>query len=595
MPPRTGPQSLPEMTDPNPTVPDAAAASAPSGPDTPPAKLLRRLAAPVTARLSRGAALSLTAALIWPAQAALVALVIGGLVAPEGPALGVWPGAAGFLGLAVLRAALDAASQSATQSAARDLVASVRTRLITAAAHQGAGGSAALPAAEAASLAAEKAALLGPWAARYQPASLRARVAPLVLAGLALTQSWVVAGILVVAGPLIPLFMALVGMAAEEISRRQMTEIGSLSRLAIDRIAAITDLRLLGATGRAEADLARASGDLRVRTMAVLRIAFLSSTVLELFSALGVALVAVYVGFALLGEIPFGTWGAGMGAAQGIFLLMIAPDFFQPLRDLAAAWHDRASALAVAADLAEAEARIAAGGTLPGAGGRGTPLGAAPLSWRGLAVAPGPGATPLVFPDGRVEPGEAVALTGPSGAGKTTCLAALAGLVPHDAGEIRRGETRLGEATAEDWRADLGWVPQMPRFPDAPLAEAVALGRTGDLRAALAAARAEEIVAALPGGLDARLGDYGGGVSGGEARRLAIARAHLAAPRIVLADEPTADLDAATARAVTEGLMALRAQGATLIVATHDPALIAAMDREIALAPPFGQPQEGAA
>ena len=145
------------------------------------------------------------------------------------------------------------------------------------------------------------------------------------------------------------------------------------------------------------------------------------------------------------------------------------------------------------------------------------------------------------------------------------------------------GATPLTPDTAEDWRAGLAWVPQLPRFPDAPLAEAIALGRPGDLAAALRAARAESIIAALPGGLAARLGDFGGGISGGEARRLAVARAHLASPRIVLADEPTADLDPETARAVTEGLLALRARGAALLVATHDPALIAAMDRVITL------------
>lgn len=572
---------------PAPLTPDAAPVAPPDAPERAarPAAALARLIAPVAPRLARAAGLSVAGALIWPAQAALVALVIGGLVAPEGPALDVLTGAGGFAALAGLRALLDLGAQRAGAQAARDLVLALRLRLIAAAARQGAGPAASLPAAEAASLVAEKAALLGPYAARYHPAALRARIVPVVLLALAASQSWIVALILLVAGPLIPLFMALVGMAAEQASRRQMTEIASLSRLAVDRIAAITDLRLLGAGLRAEQDLARAADGLRTRTMAVLRIAFLSSTVLELFSALGVALVAVYVGFALLGEIPFGTWGGGMGAAQGVFLLMIAPEVFQPLRDLAAAWHDRAAALAVAAELTEAEARITAGGALLGAGGAGRPLPAGEIRWRGLSVAPGPGAAPLALPDATLAPGEAVALTGPSGAGKTTCLAALAGLVPHR-GDIRWGEVALDEASAADWRAGLAFVPQLPRFPDAPLGLAVALGRPGDLAAALTAARAEAIIATLPGGLDARLGDLGGGVSGGEARRLAVARAHLAAPRLVLADEPTADLDPETARAVTEGLLALRARGATLIVATHDPALIAALDREIALPPP---------
>jgi ATP-binding cassette subfamily C protein CydD len=167
--------------------------------------------------------------------------------------------------------------------------------------------------------------------------------------------------------------------------------------------------------------------------------------------------------------------------------------------------------------------------------------------------------------------------------GKTTLLAALAGLIRADAGQIRWGDTVLDDTSAEAIRAGLAWVPQSPRFPDAPLAEAIALGQPGDLGAALAAARAQGIVATLPDGLQTRLGDLGGGVSGGEARRLALARAYLVRPHLVLADEPTADLDAVTAQAVTEGLLALRAQGAALLIATHDPALIAALDRDIAL------------
>lgn len=549
--------------------------------ETPTARLAQ-LAAPVAPALRRASALSVLASLIWPLQAALVAAALGGLVAPAGVSLPPLWAAFGFLALAGLRAGLDTLAQAAAQRAARDLVAQTRDRLLAAACLQRAGGAALSPA-ELAALVAEKAATLGPWASRYAPAMARTRWVPLILLALAATQSWAAALILLIAGPLIPLFMALVGMAAEAASRDQMAEIGALNRLAIDRIAAITDLRLLGAGARAQDDLARASDDLRSRTMAVLRIAFLSSTVLELFSALGVALVAVFVGFSLLGEIGFGTWGGQMTPVQGVFLLMIAPEFFQPLRDLAAAWHDRAAALAVASELTGAEAAMAEAGRILGHGAPARPLPATPLHWHGLRLSPGPDAPARPFPDGHIAPGEAVALTGPSGVGKTTLLTALAGLARPAAGQIRWGDTVLDDSSAEAIRAGLAWVPQSPRFPDAPLAEAIALDRPGDLGAALAAARAEGIVAALPDGLQTRLGDLGGGVSGGEARRLAVARAHLRHPHLVLADEPTADLDAVTAQAVTEGLLALRAQGAALLIATHDPALIAALDREIAL------------
>ncbi|RWR46512.1 ATP-binding cassette domain-containing protein [Sinirhodobacter ferrireducens] len=543
---------------------------------------LTRLAAPAAPALGRAGALSALAELLWAAQAALVALALGGLISGT-ERLSPLAAAAGFLALAALRALLEARAGALAQRAATALVESTRHRLIGAAARQDARARSPAPA-ELASLAAEKVAMLAPWAARYSPAMARVRIVPLVLLALTLPFSWAAALVLLVAGPLIPVFMALVGMAARDASERQMAEIGTLNTLLVDRIAAVADLRLLGAEARAGADLAAASDDLRTRTMRVLAVAFLSSTVLELFSALGVAMVAVYVGFALLGELTFGSWG-GLSPEAGIFLLMIAPEFFQPLRDLAAAWHDRASALAVAGEIEAAEAAIAASGTLLGQGAPAAALPPAPFRWHGLVLSPGPGAALLGPPDGAVQPGEALAIAGPSGVGKTTLLAALAGLIRPEAGEIRWGETVLSDSTADAIRAGIGWLPQAPRFIDAPLGEALMLGRTGDLDAALTAAQAQGIVAALPGGLSTRLGDLGGGVSGGEARRLMIARAHAAKASLILADEPTADLDPETAQAVLTGLLALRATGAALIVASHDPAVLGAMDRVLPMTP----------
>jgi thiol reductant ABC exporter, CydD subunit len=548
-----------------------------------PKTILNRIAAPVSGKLRAAGWIGVAAALVWPAQAALVGLVLGNLVAPGvSPPLSPLAGAAGFVALALLRIVLDWISQKLSADAAEIVLREARGKLITRSLRQ-ASGAAALSPAELASLAAEKLAALGPWATRYQPAFLRAKFVPLAFLLLAATQSWAAACILLIAGPLIPVFMALVGMAAQEASEKQMVEIGSLNKLLIDRIAAITDLRLLGAEARSRADLEMKSDDLRVRTMAVLRVAFLSSTTLELFAAIGVALMAVFVGFSLIGWMNFGTWGTKMTPAEGIFLLMIAPEFFQPLRDLAAAWHDRAAALAVASELDTAEAEIAQSATLLGSGGEGTAPALGTLRWQGLRVPPGHAAEPIVLPDGQVSPGEAVAITGPSGAGKTTLLTALVGLIRPEAGTIRLGDLALSDESADDWRAVFGWIPQSPRFADATLRELITLGRPGDLEAALDAAQAAEVVAGLPGGLEARLGDMGGGVSGGEARRLLIARAHYANRPIVLADEPTADLDPETGAKIIQGLLALRARGATVIVASHDPALIAAMDRRIEL------------
>jgi ATP-binding cassette subfamily C protein CydD len=531
------------------------------------------------ARLSRAAAaLALGASAVWVAQAAVIASAIAALMGQGG--LAAPPAALLLVALAALRALAEAASLKLTQrlsSAVRQelrggLVADA-LRMSPAGQDEDLGGLA--------SLTAEGIAQIGPWVERYRPARLRVMVLSPVILVLTLVHSWAAALALALTGPLIPVFMALVGWAAEAASRRHLVEQGALNRVLLDRIAALTDLRLMDATGRAAGDLALRSDDLRTRTMAVLRLAFLSSAVLEFFAALGVALVAVQVGLSLLGLIGWGAWGAGgLTPFGGIFVLLIAPDFYQPLRDLATAWHDRANAAAAARALDRERARE---DTILGAGGPAERPGARPLVWHGLRVARGD--REIVLPDGRIDPGRAVALVGPSGAGKTTLLLALAGLI-RCRGDIRLGDERLDDGSADRIRAALALIPQMPRFPDQPLSVWLDPGgRAGaaDIRAALAAARAGGVVAALPEGLATRLGETGGGISGGEARRLMTARALLARPAVLLADEPTADLDAESAKAVAAALLTLRDRGTALLVATHDGALAARLDAVVRL------------
>ncbi|MEZ5755564.1 MAG: ATP-binding cassette domain-containing protein [Paracoccaceae bacterium] len=522
----------------------------------------------------RAAMLSVLAGLVWPLQAAVVAWAIGALLEGQSPSsLGV---ALAFAGLGVIRAVLGMMAEGAAQAAAEAVVAQARAGMVAEEAQRmedsALGGAGALSA-----LAGEKLDLLAPHLVRFAPARARAMMLPPVLLMLAFWHSWAVGVILLVAGPLIPVFMALVGMAAKEASARQMAEIGTLNDFLVERLSALVDIRLLGAGPVVQAGFSQQAADLRRRTMAVLGVAFLSSTVLELFAAIGVAMVAVYVGFALLGALDFGSWGAALSPGAGIFLLLLAPEFFQPLRDLSAAWHDKAAALAV---MEEHAAWAAVGGVrLPGTGGPAMPLpGPAGLSLLGCVTPSG-----RAIPDIVVQPGERVALVGPSGSGKTSALRLMAGLALPVQGRITVAGQALSAETADGWRARLGWMPQSPHFLTGSLRANLTLGRPGDPAAALRAAAVDEVVSALPRGLDTRLGETGAGLSGGEARRITLARAVLAGPDILLADEPTADLDAETARAVTEGLLAQAARGATLIVATHDPALAARMDRIIHL------------
>lgn len=538
-----------------------------------PAALLRDLVRLAARAGQRAAALSVAAALVWPLQAAILAWSLAELLHGRVPA--PVTAAGGFVALGLLRAGLSFRAEALAFAAGEMVVRHARETLVARAArYGGAPGAGAL-----AALAGEKLDLLLPWVARYGPARARVMAVPPVLLALAFWQSWAVGLVLLVSGPLIPVFMALVGLAAREASRRQMAEIGGLNDLLAERLSALTDIRLLDAGARVVEGFRAASEALRAQSMAVLRVAFLSSAVLELFAALGVAMVAVWCGFSLLGAIGWGGWSGPVSAFAAIWLLLLAPEFYQPLRDLAAAWHDRTAAEAVALELAEA---AVGGAPMLGAGGRPAPLPGPPaIRWRGLEAEAG--GRRIRYPDAEIRPGETVALTGPSGSGKTTLLRLIAGLSSPEAGQVEVAGQPLDEASADAWRARLGWMPQAPHFLHESLRATITGQCGGDPDVALRRAAVRPVVDALPRGLDTRLGETGAGLSGGEARRIMLARAIHARPDVLLADEPTADLDAETAEAVTEGMLALAQEGVTLVVATHDPALAARLSRVIRL------------
>ncbi|AHM02491.1 Transport ATP-binding protein CydD [Roseibacterium elongatum DSM 19469] len=551
----------------------------------PASRRLTQALAPQARRITNAARLTTVAALLWPVMAAAVALAFGALVAGTATLATILSATAVFVAVGVLRMGLSWRAAAMLDHAADAVLATERAALLARQERLSPRAGGRTNSAAVAALLVDKLPHLRPHIMRARPAAMRAAVVPLALLILALPLSWAVALIFLIAGPLIPVFMALVGLAAREASERQMDEIGSLSALLSERLGALLDIRLLDARSQMLSDFEERAEGLRARTMAVLRVAFLSSTVLELFSALGVAMVAVFVGFALLGEIGFGAGATPLTLSQGVFLLMLAPEFFQPLRDLAAAWHDKAAALAVARDLTEIEAGDEA--EILGAGAPADALPGAAIRIDGLALGT------MRFPDLEIAPGQSVAFTGPSGSGKSTLIALIGGLVAPDAGRIRIGDIELDASSADAWRAQVAWVPQAPHFHPGPLRDTLTLGLPDTdadaIARGLALASASDIVARLPQGLDTPLGESGTGVSGGEARRLMIARAALSGRPVILADEPTADLDRDTASEIITALCSLSAGGATVIVATHDPTLAAAMTRHIALAPDLAE------
>ncbi|WP_245906381.1 thiol reductant ABC exporter subunit CydD [Teichococcus aestuarii] len=555
-------------------VPQAAPvpAAAPSPPRRP-------RATPLPAGVRRGALLQALAGLLWLPQAALLALAVARLAEGGGLAEMLWPaGLVALLGLA--RAGLEARGGRIAFAAARALLGTLRAEALTALATRSPLDATRPASGAAASVLAEQAEAVLPYLLRFRAARLRATLLPPLILLAILPFSWLAALALLLAAPMIPLFMALIGLRAKAASEARLLELGGMNGFLLDRLRGLASIRALGAVEATATRLRAQAESLRERSMAVLRIAFLSSAVMELFSALGVALVAVYVGFHLLGQLEAGSWGAPLSLGGGLFILLLAPAFFEPLREMCAAWHDRAAGEAALGALRALAAPDAL--ALPGA------LEAAP--------APRPAPPPALLAEGlrfrhpgaardtlaeislSLAPGEHVALLGPSGTGKSTLLALLAGLAEPGAGRIRIGGVPLDAANAAALRRRIAWVGQRPHLFAGSRHANVALGRAG-------LGRPETARALRLAGLGAEggVGEGGAGLSGGEALRLAMARA-LADPAatLVLADEPTAHLDAATAAALTETLLAL-CQGRTLLLATHDPVLAARMDRVITL------------
>ena len=540
-----------------------------------------------TRRPGAGAVWQVLAGVIWLAQAALLAGAVQRMADGYGVA-GVWPLAFGVLLLGLVRAWADGYGGLQANRAARVQLRGLRQQVVQALALASPLDKARAPSGLAASAVAEQAEMIVPWLARYQSALWRVRLLPLTIGVAVATQSWVAALVLMLAAPLIPLFMAIVGWRAKAASAEQMVQLGQMNAFLLDRLRGLSTLRALHAVDLTAQRLGQHAQDLRARTMRVLRIAFLSSAVLELFSALGVAMVAVYVGFHLLGVLNFGAWGERLSLGQAMFVLLLAPAFFEPLRDLSAVWHDRAAGEAALATLQHMQRQSAPlVGTLdllPESERNAQACGAL-VRVSGLTVQ-APGAPTRLAPVWlQVQAGEHVALWGPSGSGKSVLLAQLAGLLPVQQGEICIDGQRLDAGTAAGLRARMAWMGQQPHVFAGSVARNMGLGRAAATpeRLAVAAEQAalDQVLLERPA---MSLGEGGVGLSGGEVVRLALARLAVHPQAcLLLVDEPTAHLDAQTARQIAQALKQI-AQGRTLIVATHDARLAAAMDRVIELA-----------
>lgn len=535
-------------------------------------------------RPDRGTAWSVVASLLWLPQAALLATAVQWMA--TGRAAEVGGLALGLLVLGAAKAWCEGHGMRLSFEAARSQLDTLRAQVVQALASSSPLDTRRVPSGQAASAVAEQAEAIVPWLSRYQTAMWRTRVLPLVIAAVVAWQSWMAALILLVAAPLIPLFMAIVGWRAQAASQEQLVQLGQMNGFLLDRLRGLTTLRALGAVDASARRLREHAESLRQRTLRVLRIAFLSSAVLELFSALGVAMVAVYVGFHLLGYLEFGTWHGRLNLGQALFVLLLAPSFFEPLRELAAVWHDRAAGEAAVQTL---QHMAGAAQPLPGAlavhapRAHATQQAAARVTLQHVHIQ-APGAAASTAPVNLdIQPGEHVALWGASGSGKSVLLAQVAGLLPTHRGLVRVDGVPMDDSNAAALRQRMAWMGQHPHVFAGSVARNIRLDRPdvaeADVAPAMQAAGLGAVLQARP---SSSLGEGGQGLSGGEAVRLALARLAVAAPQsgVLLVDEPTAHLDPMTAAQIMQTLLQL-AQGRTLIVATHDPLLAARMDRVV--------------
>ena len=417
---------------------------------------------------------------------------------------------------------------------------------------------------------------------RYLPAMVQAAILPIGFAAIAFSVDWIVGLLFLISAPLIPVFMALAGWGAEAASRSQAAALNRLSGRFADRLRGLVTLKLFGQDAAETERVRLASEELRVRTMRVMRIAFLSSAVLEFFAALGVAGVALYVGLTFLDLVN--VHSTELPLAAGMFLLLMAPEVYQPLRLLAAHYHDRASARAAVAEI-ERELDVLPEAVTPAAvaavAARAA-AGAAMLELRSVTLADPTGRPVLAAAELRLEPGARIAILGASGIGKSTLLEAVAGLRGFS-GEIRVDGWELADVAEPALRRRVAMLGQRPRL----FAGNIRLGRRdadhASVRQAAQLARVTDFADALPEGLATPLGEDGLGLSGGEIQRIALARIYLRDPGLVLLDEPTAHLDTATEALVLDGLAAF-ADGRTLVVATHSRAVAARMDKVFRIA-----------
>ncbi len=402
--------------------------------------------------------------------------------------------------------------------------------------------------------------------ARYLPQMSLAAFIPLIILVMVFPLNWAGGVILLATAPLIPLFMILVGWGAADANRRNFAALSRLSGHFMDRLKGLSTLKLFYREQQELKQIEAASEEFRSRTMSVLRMAFLSSAVLEFFAAVSIAVLAVYFGFSYLGHLDFGHYGAPITLFTGMFVLILAPEFYQPLRDMGTHYHAKAQAIGAAEALMELLEYPE-----PDTQGKQSVTGPLTLVAKELRVMSIDGQCLLGPVSFTLAPGKHLALVGPSGAGKTSLISALLGFLPIE-GELTVNGVAFGDLDKSSLRKQLAWLGQEPQLFHTSIRNNVALGNSEltdqQVMSLLERACIGDFVAGQSAGLDYPVGEQGQGLSVGQAQRIALARALAQNASLYLLDEPTASLDSLSEQLVQKALAEATANNSSLMI-TH--------------------------
>ena len=552
---------------------------------------LRHHASPVRGGLAAAVALGELSGILLVLQTGLLALIVNAVIFGHSAAAPLLPLFAAALGAIVLRAAAAAAAKRTGAACASRVKRQLRAECVARIERIGPLALAGMHAGEIAHVTVDAVEALDAYVSKYLPQRAIASLLPFTFLAVVFPLDWISGLVLVLTAVFLPLSMIVIGDQAHEKNQRLWARLALMSGRFLDILQGLATVRIFGAARREAAEIERAAREHRALTMAVLRVAFLSSFMLELISAVSIAIVAVISGFRLLqGTMAF---------SPAYFILLVAPEYFLTLRTLGTLYHSRMEAMSAAEQIQAFLEPPTGAAAAPGeASAPGPALPAGPALWaspvpgasRRILRAPAVAFRDVDFAYGaapvlaglslEIGSGEHVALTGPSGAGKSTLIALLNRFARAHRGTIEIDGVPLLALPIQEWRRIVAWLPQRPTLFHGSVGDNVRLGRSDasdqDVRRALSRARVDEITPDTP------VGEAGQELSTGQAQRVALARLFLRSPLLVLLDEPTAHLDAESAARVSESIQEL-SRGRTTILVAHRMESAAGMDRLVVI------------